>query len=124
MYLALLNSTWGYLLWALLGDGFHFTSKYITLLEPILSKTSSKDKDQLIATIKNVMKSCKERVRIKHNAGLAVENYFVDPNSSEISAIDELIAKSLGMSDDDIIKLHLWYNDHISCGRDGTVHED
>ena len=114
LYLALLNSTWGYLLWALLGDGFHFTSKYITLLEPILSKTSSKDKDQLIATIKNVMKSCKERVRIKHNAGLAVENYFVDPNSSEISAIDELIAKSLGMSDDDIIKLHLWYNDHIS----------
>ena len=42
------------------------------------------------------------------NAGLAVENYFVDPNSSEISAIDELIAKSLGMSDDDTIKLHLW----------------
>ncbi len=116
--LGLLNSTWGYLVWAIVGDGFHVTSRCLSFLERILDLLSEEEKDRLISLTQSMMNECKKNLRIKHNAGWAVENYSVLTDSYEVNEIDRMIARVLGLENDDIIKLHQWYHSQVSCGRD------
>ena len=96
---ALLSSRTAYWLWQIIGDGFHVTRKFLRNLPFCMERFSISEKKELAFLGQNVWLKCLERRKANVNRGRTTFAFRPILDSENLTRIDKILAKRMGLSD-------------------------
>lgn len=115
--LAVLNSTFAFWLWTVIGDGFHVTNRLLSSLCISKISFSKHQYSKMVSLGKEFSSKIIQYPSQSVNNGKIITNYDHLPLHSIISQIDFMITEALKLPADFPKYLHDWYANIVSCGR-------